>query len=96
MKQAYVYILASRRGGALYIGVTSDLTKRIWEHKNKFVEGHSQKYQIDQLVYFEQHISIEEAIIREKQMKKWHRQWKINLIEKDNPTWRDLWSEIIA
>ena len=96
MKNPCVYILASRRGGALYIGVTSDLIGRIWQHKNRVVKGHSEKYKTSQLVYFEQHLSMEDAILREKRMKKWNRQWKINLIEERNPEWLDLWGQIIT
>ncbi|MEI6144623.1 MAG: GIY-YIG nuclease family protein [Candidatus Berkelbacteria bacterium] len=91
----YVYILASGYNGTLYIGVTSDLVKRIYEHKQKFVDSFSNKYKIDQLVYFEQHQDIESAITREKQVKKWNRVWKIRLIEKKNPNWNDLYQEII-
>ncbi len=94
MKQPIVYILASKRNGTLYIGMTSDLIKRIWEHKNKLVEGFTQKYHVHQLVYFEQHQDMLSAITREKQLKKWNRAWKIALIEKDNPDWRDLWEDI--
>ena len=91
----YVYILASGYNGTLYIGVTSTLVKRIYEHKQKFVDSFSIKYKIDQLVYFEQHQDIESAITREKQIKKWNRTWKIRLIEKNNPEWNDLYPEII-
>lgn len=94
MKQPIVYILASKRNGTLYIGVTSDLIKRIWEHKNKLVEGFTKKYHVHQLVYFEQHQDMLSAITREKQLKKWNRAWKIALIEKDNPDWCDLWEDI--
>jgi len=93
-KQPAVYILASKRDGTLYIGVTSDLVKRVWEHKNDVVEGFTKKYGVHDLVYFEVHGDMESAITREKQLKKWHRGWKIELIEKNNPTWRDLWSDI--
>ena len=94
-KQPAVYILASQHNGTLYIGVTSNLVKRIWEHKNDFVEGFTQKYDVHYLVYFEQHESIVEAIKREKQIKKWNRQWKLNLIEKHNPEWQDLWQAVV-
>ncbi|MHB9021168.1 MAG: GIY-YIG nuclease family protein [Halothiobacillus sp.] len=94
MKQPAVYILASQRNGTLYIGVTSDLIKRIWEHKNNVVEGFTQKYNVHQLVYFEQHQEMLAAITREKQLKKWNRDWKLALIEKNNPDWRDLWGDI--
>ena len=89
-----IYILASKRNGTLYIGVTSDLVKRIWEHKNNLVEGFTKKYCAHNLVYFEQYEDMESAILREKQLKKWNRQWKVNLIEKQNPWWQDLWSSI--
>jgi len=93
-KQPAVYMLASKQGGTLYIGVTSDLVKRVWEHKNDEVEGFTKKYGVHDLVYFEMHGDMESAITREKQLKKWHRAWKIELIEKTNPTWRDLWLDI--
>ena len=96
MKQYYVYLLASRRNGTLYIGVTNDLVKRAWEHKNNIVEGFTQKYNVHKLVYYEIATDIESAITREKQMKKWRRQWKIKLIEKDNPGWEDLYCSLIA
>jgi putative endonuclease len=94
MKQPTVYILASKRNGTLYIGVTSDLVKRIWEHKNQLVEGFTKKYHVQQLVYFERHQDMLSAITREKQLKKWNRAWKIALIEEGNPDWRDLWEVI--
>jgi len=88
----YTYILASRpKRGVLYIGVTNNLSRRIYEHKNKSVDGFTKKYQVDQLVYFETHITAEDAIYREKQLKKWNRSWKIELIEKNNPHWNDLY-----
>ena len=96
MKQPAVYILASQRNVTLYIGVTSDLIKRIWEHKNDLVEGFTQKYKVHQLVYFEQHQDMLAAITREKQLKKWNRDWKLALIEKSNPDWRDLWGDIVG
>lgn len=94
-KQPCLYILASKKNGTIYIGVTSDLVKRIWQHKEKLVKGFTEKYKVETLVYFEQHEDMMSAITREKQMKKWNRQWKINLIEKNNPDWKDLWSEIL-
>ena len=94
MKQPTVYILASQRNGTLYIGVTSNLVKRIWEHKINLVEGFTQKYSVHQLVYFEQHQDMLAAITREKQLKKWNRSWKLALIEKNNPDWRNLWEDI--
>jgi putative endonuclease len=90
-----VYILASKRNGTLYIGVTSNLVQRIWQHKEGLVEGFTKKYNIKLLVYFEVHETVESAITREKQMKKWERAWKIRLIEKDNSEWRDLTDMII-
>ncbi len=95
MKAPAVYILASKYNGTLYIGVTSNLVKRIWQHKSNLVEGFTHKYSVHLLVYFEQYDSIVDAIKREKQMKKWQRSWKIKLIEKSNPQWRDLYSEIV-
>ncbi len=95
MHQYYVYILASKRDGTLYIGVTNDLIKRVWEHKNKVADGFTKKYGVDKLVYYESTENIESAILREKQLKNWHRQWKINLIQSKNPEWRDLYEEII-
>ena len=94
-KQYYVYILASERNGTLYIGVTSDLVKRIWQHKNKKVKGFSSKYNINKLVYYEQTNDIDSAIKKEKQLKNWKRKWKLELIEKNNPKWKDIYAEII-
>ena len=90
-----VYMLASKKNGTLYIGITSNLIKRIHEHKNDLVEGFTNKYKIHDLVYLESYKDVNEAILREKRLKKWNRQWKINLIEKDNPYWRDLYQEIV-
>ena len=95
MKKPSVYILASRKNGTLYTGVTGDLLKRIWEHKNDFVDGFTQKYGVHKLVYFEQHEDMDSAITREKQIKKWNRSWKIHIIEKENPSWKDLYDELI-
>ena len=89
-KQPAVYILASKRNGTLYIGVTSDLVKRVWQHKEDMVEGFAKKYGVHTLVYYELHADMAEAIGREKRLKKWNRAWKIELIEKENPQWRDL------
>jgi putative endonuclease len=94
-KQPAVYILASKRNGTLYIGVTSDLQKRVWEHKSDLVEGFSKRYAVHSLVYYELHEDMFSAITREKKMKKWNRAWKVELIEKQNPGWKDLWEEII-
>lgn len=90
MSQFFVYILASQRNGTLYIGLTNNLQRRIFEHKNELIEGFTKKYKIKNLVYYEIHTEIEEAIKREKALKKWNRAWKINLIEKSNPNWNDL------
>jgi putative endonuclease len=88
-------MLASGRKGTLYVGVTSNLVKRIWEHKHDAVEGFTQKYNVHTLVWFEQHETMESAISREKAIKAWKRQWKIELISKTNPYWHDLYPEII-
>ena len=93
-KSYYVYILASERNGTLYIGVTNDLKRRIYEHKNILVEGFTKKYSVHSLVYYEETSDINSAIEREKQIKKWNRKWKTNLIEKDNPDWNDLYDLI--
>ena len=90
----YVYILASRIGGTLYIGVTNDLIRRVFEHKSKFVRGFKKQYDVVKLVYYEQYDDIEQAIQREKRLKKWNRQWKIRLIEERNPNWDDLYPAI--
>ncbi|MDR2172926.1 MAG: GIY-YIG nuclease family protein [Burkholderiales bacterium] len=95
-KQPAVYIILSKRNGTLYIGVTSNLVQRVWQHRNDAVEGFSKKYQTHILAYYELHDNMESAILREKQLKKWERQWKIRLIEKSNPYWRDLYSEIVG
>jgi putative endonuclease len=91
----YVYILASKKNGTIYIGMTSDLIKRVWEHKNKFVKGFTDKYDVNELVYFEKHESVERAIEREKKLKNWKRKWKLDLIEKDNYMWKDLYNDIL-
>ncbi|MBE0428029.1 MAG: GIY-YIG nuclease family protein [Nitrospirae bacterium] len=95
-KSFYVYILASKRNGTLYTGVTSDLIKRVWEHKKKLAEGFTEKYCIDKLVYYEQFQDAEYAIKREKRLKKYNRKWKLDLIEKSNPEWKDLYEELIS
>jgi putative endonuclease len=94
-KQYYVYILASKRNGTLYTGMTSDLIKRVWQHKNSLIDGFTKKYQVKLLVYFEVHRSPEEAIKKEKQIKKWNRNWKLRLIEEKNPDWDDLYGQIL-
>jgi putative endonuclease len=93
--QPAVYILASKRNGTLYVGVTTHLIQRIWQHKNNVVEGFTKKYRVHQLVYYELHQNIAQATLREMQIKKWNRQWKIELIESVNPQWLDLWEQII-
>jgi putative endonuclease len=93
-KRPAVYILASQRNGTLYIGVTSDLVKRVWQHQNNTVEGFTAKYKVHRLVYFEMHDDMRSAITREKQLKKWNRAWKLELIERNNPEWEDLSSQI--
>ena len=90
----YVYILASQRNSTLYVGVTNDLARRITEHKSGLVPGFTKQYGVNQLVYFEEHASILEAREREHRMKRWQRAWKLELIEKVNPDWRDLSTEI--
>ena len=94
-KQCFVYITASKRNGTLYLGVTSDLPGRVWQHKNKVTDGFTAKYDVDLLVYFELHDQAETAILRERQIKKWRRAWKIRLIEETNPLWRDLYDDIV-
>ena len=89
-----VYMLASRRNGTLYVGVTSDLIKRIWEHKNNVVEGFTEKYRVHTLVWYELHNTMESAIAREKAIKEWKRAWKIRRIEETNPEWKDLYETI--
>ena len=87
--------MASKPNGTLYIGVTSDLAKRAWEHKNDLVEGFTKKYGVHRLVYYEMHEDMLSAIAREKQVKKWNRAWKLELIEEKNHEWKDLWDEIV-
>ena len=91
--QYYVYILSNKKNGTLYIGVTNNLERRIFEHKHKLIEGFSKKYNLTKLMYFEIFQHIDEAIKREKRLKKWKREWKINLIEENNPDWKDLASD---
>jgi putative endonuclease len=90
----YVYILASQRNGTLYLGVTNDLKRRVWEHKHDLVKGFSSEYGVHNLVWYEIHNDIEQAILREKRLKKWNRKWKLELIEKDNPNWNDLYTTL--
>ena len=95
IKQPAVYILASKQNRTLYIGVTLDLVKRIWEHKNDLVEGFTNKYKVHHLVWYELYQNMDTAIDREKNMKEWKRAWKVKLIEKDNPNWNDLYDSIL-
>jgi putative endonuclease len=94
MKQPCVYILASNTRGTLYIGVTSDLVARVWQHKNDLAEGFTSEYQVHALVYYEMHESMLSAIQREKQLKKWNHEWKIKLVEEFNSDWADLYPQI--
>ena len=91
---AHVYIMTNKRNGTLYVGVTSDLKKRVYEHREGLLPGFTEKYRLKRLVWFESHDEIAQAIAREKQLKRWRRAWKIALIEASNADWRDLWSEI--
>ncbi len=95
MKSPCVYISASQKNGTLYVGVTSDLIKRVWEHKNDMVAGYTKRYKVHCLVWYEQHGSMESAIAREKALKAWQRKWKIELIESGNPAWQDLYDSIV-
>ena len=94
MKQYYVYLLASKKEGVLYVGVTSDLIKRAYEHREGAAQGFTRQYFVKKLVYFEIYEDVREAIRREKQMKKWRRAWKVELIEKQNPHWKDLYDTL--
>jgi putative endonuclease len=89
----HVYMLASQRNGTLYIGMTDDLVRRVWEHRTGAVPGFTRKYSVKMLVWFEQHETREAALVRERQLKKWNRAWKLDLIERENASWRDLWDE---
>lgn len=93
--QPAVYIVASKRNGTLYIGITSNLVKRIWEHKNNLADGFTKKYKVHQLVWYELHDTMESAIIREKRLKEWKREWKLKLIETFNASWQDLYPSIL-
>ena len=94
VKQFVVYILASKKNGTFYVGMTSNLPKRIWEHKHKVVKGFTEKYSIQHLVYYEMHGDAEQAVRRESRLKEWQRQWKIDLIEENNPEWNDLYGTL--
>ena len=96
MHEYYVYIITNKKCGTFYTGVTNNLIRRIYEHKHGLVDGFTKKYQLHCLVYFEQHSDINEAILREKIIKKWRREWKFNLIERNNPHWIDLYPEMIG
>jgi putative endonuclease len=87
----FVYILASRRNGTLYVGMTDDLTRRVWQHRNDLIPGFTKRYGVKTLVWYEPHESRQSAFMREHRLKKWNRAWKLALIEKDNPGWQDLW-----
>ncbi len=93
-KQFFVYLIASKRNGTLYLGMTNELIRRVYEHKNKITKGFTDRYDVSQLVWFEVHSDATSAITREKQIKEWKREWKLNLIEKQNPHWRDLYDEL--
>lgn len=95
MKTYYVYIMTNKRNGTLYSGVTNDLIRRVWEHKAELIDGFSKRYGTKMLVYYESTSDIEAAIYREKQMKKWNRKWKLEVIEKENPEWIDLYEEFV-
>lgn len=95
-KRPCVYILASRRNGTLYVGVTSDVAQRAWQHRTGAAEGFTRTYRVHMLVYLEFHATMGSAIIREKQFKKWRREWKLQLIERDNPSWRDLYDDLLV
>jgi putative endonuclease len=94
-RQFYVYLLASQAYGTLYTGITDDLIRRVWEHRNDVVPGSTREHRVHRLVWYEVHGSVREAITREKQIKKWNRDWKVNLIQRSNPGWEDLYDEII-
>jgi putative endonuclease len=93
-KQPAVYILASKRNGTLYVGVTSNLIGRVWQHRTHALDGFSHRYSVTQLVWYELHPTMESAILREKRIKKWNRAWKVELVNTTNPSWRDLWPDI--
>ena len=95
-KYSYVYMLASDPYGTLYVGVTSDLVRRVWEHRTAVMDGFSKRHAVNRLVWYEMHADIMEAIKREKQIKKWRRNWKVNLVQAENPGWRDLYLDFTA
>jgi putative endonuclease len=96
MRDYYVYILASDRNGTLYVGVTNDLARRVYEHRNDLIEGFTKRYGVHRLVWFEVHGDINEAILREKRIKKWNRSWKLRLIEEMNPDWADFAEQLMS
>ena len=96
MKQSAVYILATGKRGTLYIGVTSNLIARTWQHREHVVEGFTKRYDVTKLVWYELHGTMDTAILREKQLKKWNREWKLRLVQESNPEWRDLWGDIVG
>ena len=95
MKQPCVYIIASKRNGTLYIGTTSNLSQRVWQHKNNIAAGFTRRYRVHTLVWYESHVTMLSAITREKQLKEWNRAWKLELIESGNPLWRDLYEDVV-
>ncbi|MEO8365340.1 MAG: GIY-YIG nuclease family protein [Pseudoxanthomonas sp.] len=96
MKQPAVYMLATGKRGTLYLGVTSNLIARTWQHREHVVEGFTKRYNITMLAWYELHGTMESAILREKQLKKWNREWKLRLVHESNPEWRDLWDDIVG
>ena len=96
MKQPAVYLLATGKRGTLYIGVTSNLVARTWQHREHVVEGFTKRYNVTMLAWYELHGTMESAIHREKQLKKWNREWKLRLVQESNPEWRDLWDDIVG
>ena len=95
MKQPCVYLMASKRNGTLYTGVTTNLEQRVWQHKEGLVDGFTKKYGVKHLVWYEPHETMNSAIVREKTIKEWRRVWKLDLIEQTNPTWRDLYDDLL-
>jgi putative endonuclease len=96
MNDYYVYILANKKNGTLYVGVTNNLLKRVYEHRNDLIKGFTKKYQVHRLVYYERTNGIEDALNREKKLKRWKRKWKLELIEKENPEWVDLYEKLVG
>jgi putative endonuclease len=96
MKQPAVYILATGKRGTLYIGVTSNLLARTWQHREHMIDGFTKRYNVTLLVWYELHGTMDTAVLREKQLKKWNREWKLRLVQESNPDWRDLWSDIVG